>query len=829
MTDKPQKREEVGHETQISNPAIAKNDAIIRQYDAKYLQTPLDPPPPWMQCGSVRTQEIIDNGLLLVCENAFVELRWFAPQIMRVRIQPESNDFSDYFSYFIDPELAESAIDLHIHENNERIAVTIGDYHYTIDKATTRITCTDDDNETVFASTESGRWREDGQVGASLRMQPTEASYGTGERAFHLNLRGRQVPIWNTDPGGYERGHDPVHYCVSFYLGVHDRGTYGLLWDNPARSHFDMGATEPDKLHISAEAGDLNYYLFAGADVNDVMAQYTTITGRMPLPPLWALGYHQCRYSYETQEEALQIAETMRKEQIPCDAIYLDIHYMDEFRIFTWDQEAFSNLKGLADQLHEMGMKLVTIMDPGVQVKEGYSGYETGVAEDVFLKYPDGEIAAGVVWPGLCYFPDFSSPKARDWWKRQLAPLLDAGVDGLWNDMNEPLMFQDRAKPISLPDYIQHEVEGRGGTHLEYHNTYGLLMGQASYAALEAQRPGKRQFNIIRAGAAGAQRHSLAWGGDNHSTWDHLQLTISLCLQLGLSGVSFTGADVGGFVGDSDGELLTRWTQLGALMPLFRNHSGYGSARQEPWSFGEPYTSAIRQAIELRYRLMPYLYTAFAFSAFEGQPIVRPLFTAEPHNPHLRDIDDCYLVGDKLLVAPVVQSHALRRTVYLPEGDWHDFHTHERYEGGRIITVEAPLDRLPLFVKSGTVLPMWPVMQHMGELAVEPLILRIYTDMGDTTLYEDSGEGLAYQQGEYRWVHFHMFETANSLTIERRVEGAYQPPYRMIQLQLVGTWQQISHIEVDGTALNDWHTENGMVIAEVSANFDTLHISTSQE
>jgi alpha-glucosidase len=582
-------------------------------------------------------------------------------------------------------------------------------------------------------------------------------------------------------------------------------------------------------LQISAEAGELGYYLFAGADVNEVMASYTKLTGRMPLPPLWALGYQQCRYSYESQEEALQIAETMREMQIPCDVIYLDIHYMDEYRIFTWNQETFSNLEGLANRLHELGMKLVTIIDPGVHVKEDYSGYQSGIEEDIFLKYPDGKIAAGVVWPGLCHFPDFTKATARDWWKRQLAPLLQAGIDGLWNDMNEPLMFQNLAKPIELPDYVRHDVEGRGGTHLEYHNVYGLLMGQASRAALEEQRPGKRQFNIIRAGAAGAQRDSLAWGGDNHSTWDHLRLTISLCLQLGLSGVSFTGADVGGFGGDSNGELLTRWTQLGSLMPLFRNHSGYGTARQEPWSFDEEYTDAIRKAIELRYQLMPYLYTAFAFCSFEGQPIIRPLFTAEPENPHLRDMDDCYLLGDKLLVAPVLEQNALRRSVYLPDGDWHDFHTHQRYEGGRIVTVDAPLERLPLFVKSGTVLPMWPVMQHTGETVIEPLILRIYTDTGDTTLYQDSGEGLGYQQGDYRWVHFHMFETANSLTIERRIDGSYAPSHQTIELQLVGTWQEIDQIEVDGKVLNEWHTENDMVIARVSANFDTLRITTGQE
>jgi len=828
MTDQPQKRDEVGHETEISNPAIAANDAIIRQYDAAYLQAPVDSSAPWQWCGSLTTHEMIESGILLVCENAFVELYWFSPEILRVRVNQKSNDFGEYFSYFVAPELPSEIVDVRVRETNDELNVMAGDQQYIINKSTMRIYCMNGD-ERLYSTRDTAQWREDGQVGASMRLQPSEASYGTGERAFQLNLRGRKLPMWNTDPGGYERGDDPIHYCVSFYLGVHDRGAYGLLWDNPARSLFDIGATDDDKFYITSETGELRYYLFAGVDINEVLAHYTQITGRMPMPPLWALGFQQCRYSYESQEEALEIAEKLRALNIPCDAIYLDIHYMDEYRIFTWDSEAFGNLEGLADRLHDMGMKLVTIIDPGVHVKEGYAGYESGIKEDVFLKYPDGENAAGVVWPGLCHFPDFTNPKAREWWKVQLKNLLGAGIDGLWNDMNEPLMFQNMAKPIALPDYVQHDVEGRGGTHLEYHNVYGLLMGQASRVALEEHRPGKRQFNIIRAGAAGAQRDSIAWAGDNYSTWDHLHLTISLCLQLGLSGISFTGADVGGFIGDTDGELLTRWTQLASMMPLFRNHSAIGTIRQEPWSFGDDYTEAIRSAIELRYQLMPYLYTAFALNSFEGQPIIRPLFTAEPNNPHVRDIDDSFLVGDKLLVAPVLQPNTLRRTVYLPEGDWHDFHTHARYEGGQIITVDAPMDRLPLFVKSGTVLPMWPVMQYTGEKPLETLILRIYTDTGDTTLYQDEGEGLGYEQGNYRWVHFHMFETANSLTIERSTEGNYTPSYTSIQLQLVGTWQQISHIEVNGEALEDWHAENGMVVANVDANFDTLHITTAQE
>ncbi|MCA9912182.1 MAG: DUF4968 domain-containing protein, partial [Anaerolineae bacterium] len=323
MTEHPQKLDDLSHDLSGVSREILVNDRVIQQYDEQYLQSASDPSLPWQRCGSVVTQEAIENGLLLVCENAFVELRWFAPKILRVRVQPSSNDFSNYFSYYVDPDLQAQVVDLRIREMNDQINIRVDDHQYSIDKATTRITCYNEDNQIVFTTADSAAWREDGQCGMIAKMHPSEASYGTGERAFNLNLRGRQVAMWNTDPGGYHRGDDPVNYCVSYYLGVHDHAAYGLLWDNPSRGVFDIGATEPDKLQITAEVGQLCYYLFAGDDVNDVMAQYTTITGRMPLPPLWALGYQQCRYSYESEVETLEVAQKLRELKIPCDAIYL--------------------------------------------------------------------------------------------------------------------------------------------------------------------------------------------------------------------------------------------------------------------------------------------------------------------------------------------------------------------------------------------------------------------------------------------------------------------------------------------------------------------------
>lgn len=794
---------------------IIDNKEIIAHYD-KLHAVEKSQTPQWQMAGAVKSYNVKGNRLLLECENANLELFFLANYSLRVRVQAENADFSDYFSYYV--ESLNSAIEtLKVEDRDDYLLIKLGNYSYTIIRENSALNILR--RGTNFNTKQWPLFTDDGQVGLSINLQEHEASYGTGERAFDLNLRGRKLSIWNTDPGGFQRGDDPVNYCTSFYLGVTEDSAYGLLWDNSSRGVFDIGATNPDELRITSETGQLSYYLFFGDDVNSVMTAYTALTGRMPMPPLWAIGYHQSRYSYMDEEEVLTIAQEMREREIPCDVIYLDIHYMDGYRIFTWNKEAFPDMKGMIDKLHAMGMKLVTILDPGVKVDEGYGGYESGLAEKIFITYPDDEPVAGVVWPGLCHFPDFTSEKARQWWVKQLKPLLDCGVDGIWNDMNEPLIFDDELPPLSLPDYAQQDKEGQGGTHLELHNMYGTLMGKASRTALDEHRPNKRQFSIVRAGAAGAQCYTSSWTGDNYSTWDDLALSISMTLQMGLSGLAFTGADIGGFNRDADGELLARWIQAGSLMPFFRNHCAGNAIHQEPWSFGQPYEDAIREAIALRYQLMPYLYTAFAQNAFEGYPIIRPIFMAEPKNIHLRNIDDAYLLGEKVLAAPITKPQTIRREVYLPEGDWYNFKTNKRHMGGKIISVEAVLDTIPIFIKSGTVLPMWPLMQYAEEKTVETLTLRVYTDTGETRLYEDAGEGLDYQKGEYRWLTFRCEETTDSLTLERTVEGDFSPSYQQIELQLIGSRKQINHIEVDGQEISSWTIENGIVIATVQPDF----------
>lgn len=781
-----------------------ESQRIIEAYDRRYARSPQQPPPPWQSPGAVLSYRRQGSAITFVCESARVECLWLTADSLRVRVLPGETGPGEPFSYAVIKTDWEP-VELSITETAEACMIHTAAVVCRVEKEAFALHLETLDGQHVYSDNGGPQWRADGQIKLGAALQPDEAAYGLGERAHSLNLRGRRLALWNLDPGGYTRGDDPINYSIPFYIGLHRGGVYGLFWDNSHRGMVDIGASRHDTLGWEAEGGELRFYLFAPQDINSILERYTALTGRMPLPPLWGLGYHQCRYSYYPQKQVLKIAREMRRRSIPCDAIYLDIHYMDGYRIFTWDKKRFPDFAGMIDELHEMGFRVVSIIDPGVKIDPEYPVYTSGIEQDVFLKYPDGEQAMGVVWPGECHFPDFTDPAARAWWARQAAAFLETGVDGIWNDMCEPVIFLP-LRPGDLPDYVVHSKEGLGGDHLENHNVYGTLMGRATRDALLAQYPDRRPFNIIRAGFAGAQRYASSWTADNYSRWDDLLLSISMVLNMGLSGAPLTGPDVGGFMNHSTPELLARWTQAACLMPFFRNHSADGTIQQEPWSFGEPYESICRAAVELRYRLLPYLYSVVARSARLGHPIVRPLFMAEPDNPALRDIDDCYLLGDHLLVAPVLHQGATGRPVHLPKGTWYDYWTGTPYEGGRVINVDAPLDHLPLFVRAGATLPHWPLIQHVAEPVTET-ILRIYAGSSQSGLYEDAGEGFAYEQGDYRQTTITVQQQADQLQIERSTEGRYRPQPDRLTLEIIGLGRKTGQVLVDGQPATDWHDD----------------------
>jgi alpha-glucosidase len=765
-------------------------------------------PAPWQTTGAIRRIIPYERGLRFTCERAWVELQWLTADCLRVRLHVDG-DFPVPFSYAVS-KVEWPVVPIEVVEGEDALEVHSASMICRIGKRPFRIGLETLEGELICVDRVGMRWQPEGAIGLSMAMMPDESCYGLGERAFGLNLRGKRLHLWNTDPGDYAWGTDPLYYSIPFYLGVHASAVYGLFWDNPCRGTADLGATTAGDLAFEAEGGELCYYLFAGKDVNTVLSRYTELTGRIKLPPLWALGYHQARFSYATQEAVIKLARDFRKHATPCDALYLDLHYMDGFRPFTWSFDRFSHFQRLVAELHKLDFKVVCVLHPAVKIDPQYSSYHDGIINNVFLKYPDDEMVSAASWPGTSHFPDFTHSGARDWWAGQLKRLLECGVDGLWNEMNEPTVLTESGAQ-DLPDSVVHDNDGLGAAHRESHNVYGMLMASASQDGLTRQRSQQRQWNITRAGFAGAQRYAVSWTGSNTSNWDHLRLSLSMTLNMGLSGAPMTGSNIGGYLGNADGELFTRWLQSSCLLPFFRANTAPGTLQHEPWAFGQPFEVINRVTIQLRYRLLPYLYSVVAQCKEFGWPVVRPLFMAEPDNPELRSVDDCYLLGDAILVAPVLEQGAVHRSAYLPVGQWYDYWTNDLLNGGQEIDITAPLERLPLFIRAGAVLPVWPEMQHTNRSRLDTLTLRVYPGNFETILYEDKGEGLDYEKGDYRWVYITSGWEESRLIVDRRVAGKYDPGYEKIKLEVVGFDEEPMDVRVDRQGAPLWFYDDELL------------------
>lgn len=762
----------------------------------------------WVAPGAVTAFQAYPGGLRFTCEGGVVSLDWQGQNCIRVWYTAAIPD-GQPFSYAVVPQ-AGPTIHYELMERDDYILVRTDAMQVVVARQRFSVDVQTLAGRSITHDADGVQRHPTGNVRLATRLRQDETCHGLGERTTSFNLRGGRYGMWNVDQPNCDPGTDPQYYCVPMMVGRHADGAYGIFFDNSYRGAVDVGANQPDTLEFEFEGGEACYYVMAGDSPLTIVGTYTRLTGKPFLPPLWYFGFHQSRFSYRNQAELMEVADGLRDHRIPCDALYLDIHYMDGYRVFTWDTAAFPDLAKTIATLKGRGLQVVPIIDPGVKIDTDYGVYQRGVARGVFLHDADEELVQALIWAGVSHMPDFSNPETRTWWADEAEAVLKIGVSGIWNDMNEPAVFTT-AGASTLPTTIRHEREGTGGTHLELHNLYGMLMSRASLEALQRHRPDKRPVNITRAGYAGTQRYATSWTGDVSSEWDHLRLTIPKLLNLGMSGVPFTGPDVGGFRGDTNAELLTRWTQAACLMPFFRNHSAIDTVRQEPWAFGEPYLSHIRAAIELRYRLMPYLYAVAAQAVEYGYPMVRPLASVSPAEEALWEVDDAFMLGDALLVAPVLTEGATRRDVRLPLGVWYDYWTGKSVVGGGRRPVEAPLDHLPLFVRGGAVLPHWEVQQHLSGGIPAYMNLRVYPGKLDMMLYEDAGEGLAYQDGDYRWIALSTYWYNNRLHIKRRTTGKYEAPYERIRMQVLGFDEEPLAVRVDDQGAPVWYYEDGII------------------
>lgn len=485
-------------------------------------------------------------------------------------------------------------------------------------------------------------------------------------------------------------------------IDVYDKDghPYGLFFDNPYRSHFDLGKENVNYYFYSAVAGNLDYYIIGGSHLRNIVTNYTYLTGRVPLPQKWVLGYQQSRWGYSVSPEKVQeIATKLRENDLPCDVIHFDIDYMDGYRVFTWNKEKFTDPQAFVSRLRDQGFRVMPIIDPGVKQDKKYKLYKEGIKKGYFVKNPDGTVYVNKVWPGDAVFPDFGREEVQQWWADNCKYLVDTGTAGIWDDMNEPASFEGE-----IPDNIVFSEGKYPSTHKKLHNVYGHNMAKATYNGLKKYSH-KRPYVITRAAYAGTQKYSTVWTGDNQSLWPHLQMMIPQLCNLGMSGFTFAGTDIGGFGADAAAEMLTRWIEAALFSPLYRNHASMGTRAQEPWVFGEPTLSIYRKYLKLRYRFIPFLYDLCYKETRDGLGIMRPLVLNYDQDPVVRTMNDEYMVGDELLVAPVIQEGQNTRAVYLPAGEWIDFWNGVEYAGKRSILVEAPIDKLPLFVKKNTIIP----------------------------------------------------------------------------------------------------------------------------
>lgn len=633
------------------------------------------------------------------------------------------------------------------------------------------------------------------QVTTYKAIQDGERFIGLGEKTGPLDRRGNGYQNWNTDNFGYSTSADPLYCTTPFYIGVHHGLSYGIFFDNSYKSFFNFGASNNRFASFSADAGEMDYYFIHSPSVGEILAHYTTLTGRMEMPPLWSIGYQQCRYSYYPDKEVLNLARTFRDKDIPADTIVFDIHYMDEYKIFTWNRRDFSDPKALLKELRDMGFHVVVMCDPGIKVEEKYTAYEDGVKNDVFIKYPDNTYYTGQVWPGWCHFPDFTNPQTRDWWKDQFQEYIDLGIEGFWNDMNEIATWGQM-----IPENIEMNFEGNHASMRRGRNLYGFQMARSTYEGTKSLLKGKRPFNLTRSGFSGIQRYAAVWTGDNVAYDEHMILGVRLVNSMGLAGIAFTGYDVGGFVGDANNKLFARWISIGAFSPFFRGHSMINSRDSEPWAYGEEVEQISRNYIKFRYQLLPYIYSLFYEASETGMPVQRSLAIDYTHDHKIYDglYHNQYLFGPYILVAPVESQKEFVK-VYFPEGEWYSLYDGKRFPGNNEVILECPVHRLPVFVKGGALLPMKPVKANTKEVS-DILNLHVYLGSHNSSFmfYEDDGSTFEYQKGEYAKRLLELKINEQKIVLHN-TEGSYATRIKVIRIIIHGLYSQLDQVKINGT------------------------------
>ena len=753
--------------------------------------------------GNVKVVQVNGNAVNITTDNAYIAATVYTPSIIRIRMDKKPFAKDQSYAVISEPQklntsISQSAGDITIITDSLKAVIQKKPYSIAFYTRDGRVI--NEDEKGLNTS-----WVGE-EVTTYKKMQEGERFIGLGEKTGGLDRRGNGYTNWNTDAFGYSAGQDPIYSTVPFYYGIHHDINYGIFLDNTYQSDFNFGASNDRFSSFAARGGEMNYYFIYNTNIPGIIKSYTWLTGRMKMPPLWSLGYQQNRYSYYPDTEVLRIAQTLREKKIPSDGITLDIHYMDGYQLFTWNKDRFPNPPALTAKLKDMGFRTTVIVDPGIKVNPGAPAYDRGIKADAYIKYSDGQYYTGMVWPGWCHFTDYSSEKGRDFWRKEIKFFADNGVSGIWNDMNEIATWGQK-----FPSNVIFDFEGKKTTNLEAHNVYGSLMARTSYEGYR-MFSNERPFILTRAGYSGMQRYSAIWTGDNRSEDNHMLAGVRLLNSLGVSGVPFTGMDIGGFTGGASTGLFARWMQIGSFIPYFRNHTAINTKSSEPWTYGEEVTEISRNYVSLRYKLLPYLYSTFYEASQDGMPVVRTLAIDNTFDPKVYNgaFENEFMNGQSLLIVPVESGKDFTK-IYLPKGSWYNLYNDEQNSGAQEKIIELSLSKLPVYVKESSIIPMQSLVQSTAITPSDTLMIHVYKGTVPNTFvyYEDDGKTFNYENGAFFKRTISYDPTTNKITFDA-TEGSLSSKFNNIALVLHG-WSNASSLSVNGANMQFQKTFTSML------------------
>lgn len=704
-----------------------------------------------------------------------------------IRVQISKNKEIDNFSYALANNSIPNFEMFSVNEKSKSLLIATNAIHLEIEKEPYFRVIFKDKTGNIINEDMQGEGMgvnfEGNKITTYKKLQEGERFVGMGESLGNLDRASSTVVTWNTDNYKYDDPRVPMYISVPFYMGIFKDKVYGIYHDNTYKGFFNFGASNTRFSSVSFEGGDLDYFFIYDESMPKVLEHYTALTGRMPLPPKWSIGYHQSRCSYYPDTQVDFIAETFRQKKIPLDCIVLDADYLQEYEPFRLNLKRFPDMKALSKRLKSKGIELTTSVNPGIKIDSNYHAYKDGLANDIFVKYTDGELYKTEIYPNMNHYPDFTSKKARNWWIDQMKVYQDWGINGYWNDMNEPAINGQ-----AMPDNVIFDFEGKKTNQSEAHNLYGFLMARSSFESFQKYGGNKRPFVMTRSAFAGIQRYATVWSGDNQAKDEHILLGSLLNNTLGLSGIPFVGPDLGGYIGDGNKDLYKRWVEVGIFSPFLRNHREQFAAANEPWAYGEEAEAISKTYIEFRYRLLPYLYSKFYETSKTGIPIARSLCLENPFEAKVYQPNYQYqfMFGDAFLIAPLT-SKEKSKSIYFPKGKWYNIYTDEQIDGNKEHVFEFSIYNLPIYIKESAIIPMQSVVQSTKEMPTDTLIIHLYN--GEKTnsfaYYEDDGNSLNYQNGDFYKRNISFDPTKKQLLFSKK-EGDFQSVFKKIKIVFHG-------------------------------------------